>query len=276
VLEEVASSIDRSLIVGVGVSLASPTDPDSGVMYNPPNLPGFDGFSPRPVLEERLSLRALIGNDATLAALAEQFYGAGRGYEDMLYLTISTGIGGGIIANGRLYTGVRGFAGEVGHMSIDRNGPRCNCGNTGCLETLASGTALARMARDRLASGEPSVILARAEGDLDRVDGRIVAEAATNGDKLAQALIGEVATNLGIGIVSLMHVFDPGIIVIGGGMSGSLHLLLPGVTEEIERHAMPHQRGRVPVVKSELGDDVSLLGAAALVFDSHERDRQEL
>ena len=266
-LEQVASSAKPATPEGIGVSLASPTDPDTGVMYNPPNLPGWDGFSLKPVLEERFSLKTSLANDATLAALAEHVYGAGRGYKHMIYMTLSTGIGGGIIIDGRLYTGDRGFAGEVGHISIDRNGPPCNCGNVGCLEALASGTAVARMARERLEAGEDSVLLEH-RGQLDKVDARMVAEAAISGDRLAQSIMREVGSNVGVGIVSLLHAFDPQIIVIGGGMSSSLQLLLPGITQEIERRAMVHQRDRVPVVRSELGDDVSLLGAAALAFQA--------
>lgn len=274
-LERVASSVGRASLAGIGVSLASPTDPDTGVMYNPPNLPGWDGFSVKPVLEERFSLGVSVANDATLAALAEHVYGAGRGYKHMVYVTISTGIGAGIIIDGRLYTGSRGFAGEVGHITIDRNGPVCNCGNVGCLEALASGTAVARMARDRLASGERGVLADRAGGDLSRVDARMVAEAAISGDGLAKEIMHQVANNLGHGVVSILHAFDPEIIVIGGGMSRSLELLLPGVSRQIERHAMAHHRGRLPVVGSQLGDEVSLLGAAALAFEADERRRQK-
>ena len=264
-LEQVASSAKPATPVGIGVSLASPTDPDTGVMYNPPNLPGWDGFSLKPVLEERFSLKTFPGQRRHTGSPGEHVYGAGRGYKHMIYMTLSTGIGGGIIIDGRLYTGDRGFAGEVGHISIDRNGPPCNCGNVGCLEALASGTAVARMARERLEAGEDSVLL-KHEGQLDKVDARMVAEAAISGDRLAQSIMREVGSNVGVGIVSLLHAFDPQIIVIGGGMSASLQLLLPGITQEIEHRAMVHQRDRVPVVRSELGNDVSLLGAAALAF----------
>ena len=271
-LDQVATSADRRDIVGIGVSIAGPTDPETGTMYDPPNLPGWHGFSAKPILEERLSLKAWFANDATLGALAEFAYGAGRGYKHMIYMTVSTGIGGGIVIDGKLYNGGRGFAGELGHMTIDRDGPKCNCGNTGCLEILASGTAVAVMARERLVASESSALQSLSGGDLSEVDARMVAEAANSGDSLSRAVMQEAATNLGIGIVSLLHIFDPEIIVIGGGMSQNFQLLLPGITEQIDRRAMAQYKGRMPVVKSELGDDVSLLGAAALAFDAHERD----
>ena len=257
--------------IGVGVSLAGPTDPETGVMHNPPNLPGWDGYSLKPLLETRLSLRASFGNDATLAAVAEHKHGAGRPFRHMVYMTLSTGIGGGVIIDGRLYTGARGYAGEIGHVTIDRNGPTCNCGNVGCLEAMASGTAMARMAAERLSSGEVTSLSGR-EGAAP--DARAVFEAARSGDAVAEGIVQEVATNLGIGIVSLLHAFDPEAIVIGGGLSNSLDLLLPGITGEMERHVMAQQRGRVKIVKSELGDDVGLIGAAVLAFEASGGDNQ--
>ena len=265
-MEAVKALAEPDTLVGAGVSLAGPTDPDTGVMYDPPNLPGWDGFSPVPVLEERLSLSVAAANDASLGALAEHRYGAGRGHRHIIYMTVSTGIGGGIVVDGELYTGSRGFAGEIGHISIASDGPRCNCGNAGCLEVMASGTAVARIAQERLAAGEASTLLDDAQGDLSRVDAPMVAEGAKAGDELARSIMDQVATNLGVGLVSLLHIFDPDVIAIGGGMSQNLELLLPGIAAEIDRHAMSQHRGRMPVVKTELGDDVSLLGAATLAF----------
>ena len=265
--EHAISEAGPARLIGVGVSLAGPTDPETGVMHNPPNLPGWDGYSLKPLLETRLSLRASFGNDATLAAVAEHKHGAGRPYRHMVYMTLSTGIGGGVIIDGRLYTGARGYAGEIGHVTIDRNGPTCNCGNVGCLEAMASGTVVARMAAERLSSGEATSLLG-SEGAVP--DAQAVFEAARAGDAVAEGIVQEVATNLGIGIVSLLHAFDPEAIVIGGGLSQSLDLLLPGVDREIELHSMAHQRQGVLVIRSELGDDVGLLGAAVLAFAAHD------
>ena len=275
-LAQAASAVPRSSILGLGVCLASPTHSQTGVMHGPPNLPGFPGwhgFSPKAVLEERLSLEVYVANDATVAAVAEHAHGAGRGFRHMVYLTLSTGIGGGVIIDNKVYTGQGGFAGELGHITIDRNGPPCNCGNVGCLEVLASGMAVARMAQKRLASGGASLLRLACSGDLDQVDARMVAQLATEGDALATAIMEEVSTNLGIGIVSLLHIFDPEIVVLGGGMANSLDLLLPGIAREIESHAMVHHQGHMPVVGSLLGDDVGLIGAGALVFSAQENPR---
>ena len=265
-LEHVASE-RRTEIKGVGLSLASPVEPGTGVMYNPPNLgPEWHLFTPIPILRERLSLPVYAENDATLGALGEHAFGAGRGCDNMVYMTVSTGIGGGVIIGGNLYTGTNGFGGEIGHMTIDQNGPLDNCGNVGCLEALASGTALARMAQERIGAGESSVMLEFAGGNIEAVDARIVVQAAQQDDALAQSLMQEVGRSLASGIITLMHIFDPQLIVIGGGLGQNLDMFMPTIEPEVNRRAMAHFQGAVPVAKSQLGDDVSLLGAAALVF----------
>ena len=265
-LEHVASE-RRTEIKGVGLSLASPVEPGTGVMYNPPNLGSeWHLFTPIPMLQERLSLPVYAENDATLGALGEHAFGAGRGCDNMVYMTVSTGIGGGIIIGGNLYTGTNGFGGEIGHMTIDQNGPLDNCGNVGCLEALASGTALARMAQERIEAGERSVMLAFAGGDIKAVDARIVVQAAQQDDALAQSLMQEVGRSLASGIITLMHIFDPQLIVIGGGLGQNLDMFMPTIESEVKSRAMAHFQGEVPVAKSQLGDDVSLLGAATLVF----------
>jgi glucokinase len=264
-LREIASLAQPGSLVGLGLSMPGPTDPGSGTVYNPPNLPGWGVFSPKPLLEEKLSLKASVGHDATLAALAEHVYGAGRGYKHTIYMTVSTGIGGGLVIGGKLYEGRGGFAGELGHMTIDPDGPRCNCGNVGCLEALASGTAVARIAQERLRPEDFNSMLERAGGDKNHI-ARVVAEDAIEGNRLAKEIMREVGANLGIGIANLLNALDPELIVIGGGMSQSLDLLMPGIVQEVERRAMVHHRGWLPVVRSKLGDDASLLGAAALAF----------
>ena len=270
-LELVASFDASSSITGVGLSLASPVEPGTGVMYNPPNLgPEWHMYTPIPFLQERLNLPVVAENDATLGAVGEHAYGAGRGCGNMVYMTVSTGIGGGVIINGRLYTGSNGFGGEIGHMTIDRNGPLCNCGNVGCLEALASGAALARIAQDRLRAGESSVMLDLAGGEIGETDARIVVQAAKRGDSLAQSIMQEAALSLACGIISLMHIFDPELVVVGGSLGQNLEEFMPVIESEVKKRAMAHFQGAFPVAMSQLGDDVSLLGAAALVFSTTE------
>ena len=258
-----AGSIAPESPVGVGLSLASPVEPETGVMRNPPNLPGWDGYTLKPLLERRLSLPVSAANDATLAALAEHRYGAGSPYSSFIYITLSTGIGGGLILDGKPYLGARGFAGEVGHVTIDRGGPVCGCGNVGCLEALASGTAVARIARERIAAGGEKGLL---HGHGGALDSEAVFRAARLGDPTAQEIVQEVGESLGAGIVSLMAAFDLEAFVVGGGMSESLDLLLPGIERRVALHAMEHHREGVPIVKSQLGDDAGLIGAGVMAL----------
>ena len=266
-LEHVASFDASPSITGVGLSLASPVEPGTGVMYNPPNLgPEWHLYTPIPFLQERLKLPVVAENDATLGAVGEHAYGAGRGCGNMVYMTVSTGIGGGVIINDSLYTGTSGFGGEIGHMTIDRNGHLCNCGNVGCLEALASGAALARIAQERLRAGENSLMLDLAGGEIGETDARIVVQAAKRGDSLAQSIMQEAVLSLACGIISLMHIFDPELIVIGGSLGQNLEEFMPIIESEVKNHSMAHFQGAFPIAMSQLGDDVSLLGAAALVF----------
>ena len=251
-------------ITGIGLSVASPVDPSTGVMYNPPNLPGWDQFNINRTLEKHLDLPVITANDATLAALAEHQYGSGRGYSNIVYLTLSTGIGGGIVIGNNLFMGTRGLAGEFGHMTVDRNGPDCNCGNIGCLEVMASGSAIAQFARQRLRGGEESTMAT--EGDLHTIDAEIVANAARSGDNLAKEIILMAASNLGRGIVNIMHGLDPDIVILGGGLTKNLDLFMPTIIGEISNHAIKYQVETIPVVRSKLGDNISLLGASALAF----------
>ena len=265
-LEDIAPSA-QGPVKGIGLSLASPVEPGTGVMYNPPNLgPEWHIFTPIPYLAERLSLPVFAGNDATLGAVGEHAYGAGRGCSDMVYMTVSTGIGGGVIIDNKLFTGSSGFGGEIGHMTIDQNGELCNCGNVGCLEALASGAALARISQARLRAGESSMMTDLAGGDIDDIDARIVVQAARQDDRLAVSLMEQVTHSLASGIISLMHIFDPQLIVIGGSLGNNLGNYMPIVESEVKQRGMAHFQGAVPVAMSHLGDDVSLLGAAALVF----------
>ncbi len=274
-LSDTASRLMRAAgdgqFAGVGVSMGSPVDPDTGTMYNPPSLPGWDGFSPKQALEESLHLPVHIANDATLGAVGEHAYGIGRGVENLVYVTVSTGIGGGVIVEDIPILGVDGFAAELGHMSIERNGPLCNCGNTGCLEAIASGTALANIANERLRQGAQSVMEAMADGDGVRAE--MVMGAAAQGDALARELVEQFAQDLGQGLANLLHIFNPQMIILGGGVCRDLHLFFAPLKAAIQRRVMAHIKVNIPVVASVLGDDASLLGAAHLVFERLELEQ---
>ena len=257
---------DRKL-AGIGIGVASPVDPETGTMYNPPNLPELDGVSFKSLWRKVVDPPVLVGNDATLAALGEYRYGAGVGAHTLVYMTISTGIGGGAVVQGRPLTGAHGMAAELGHMTIDRNGPRCTCGNVGCLESIASGTAIANKARGLVGGAVGSIMGDMVSGDLDRISAETVFEAASRGDPLARDVLDDAARGLGAGMVNVLHTFNPDVIVVGGGVSRNWDSLSPAVGAYIEAHAMSHIRKRgFKLLVSPLGDDIGLLGAAALVW----------
>ncbi len=258
-------------IVGIGVGIAGPTDLSTGVMHNPPHLPGWNNFSLKESLENHFSLSVFVGNDATLSALAEYKFGAGAGnsYKDLVYITVSTGIGGGLVINGIPHFGSRGYSGEIGHMAIVPRGPRCDCGGNGCLESVASGTAIARDARDILSSGvKDSIMRQDVGGYLNRITSLVVANAARQKDQVAVEIIEKAARYLGIGLANIIVALDPDIIVIGGGVSNSLDLMMPSLTRELDKRSTKWLGSRTQVIKSYLGDDAAVIGAACFASSS--------
>ncbi|MBM3134212.1 MAG: ROK family protein [Chloroflexi bacterium] len=253
-------------LAGVGIGAPGPLDPKTGVIFTPPNLPGWHNVPLKALLEEALGLPVYAGNDANLAALGEHRFGAGQGVDDLIYITVSTGIGGGVIAAGKLLVGADGAAGEVGHHTIDLHGPRCNCGNVGCLEVLAAGPAIAGYAIAAIQSGEETLMatLAREAGDV--VTAAHVTRAAHAGDVVARRIMRQVGEYIGVGVVNLLHLFNPRLVIIGGGVAmGAGELLFGPIREMVQERAMEIYRP-TRIVPAGLGDDVGLLGAVALVL----------
>jgi glucokinase len=255
----------------IGIVAPGPLDPWLGVILEPPNLPGWANLPLKDRLSSGLNRPVVLGNDANLAALAEQRFGAGQGKRHMIYITVSTGIGGGVIIDDKLLLGVRGLAAEVGHMTLEPYGPLCTCGNKGCLEALASGPAIARNARDRIAAGRASSILALAGDDPQRITAELVGRAATQGDPLAIELLQQAGFYIGVGIVNLMKLFNPGIIVIGGGVSQVGNLLFEPIRHTVQARISHFYWENCPIVPAALSDDVGLLGALAMVADEFEQ-----
>jgi len=264
---EVLGDIPKERILGLGVAAPGPLDPWRGVIYNPPNLPGWDKLPLRELWEKEFGLPVYVGNDANLAALGEHRYGAGQGIRHLAYLTISTGIGGGVIVDGRLLLGAAGLASEVGHMTVEARGPRCKCGNIGCLEVLAAGPAIAREGVAALRQGRSPGIKALVGNDLASVTGKVVVEAALAGDAVAREILQRAAFYIGVGIVNLVHLFNPNLVILGGGIAiGAGEALLAPVREVVFQRAMPAFCQNLSIVPAALGDDAGLLGAAALVL----------
>ncbi|MGH2461422.1 MAG: ROK family protein [Chloroflexota bacterium] len=251
----------------IAIAVPGPVDPWLGIVYRPPNLPGWGDVPLQSIVATELTVPVLLGNDANLAALAEFRFGAGRGSAHLVYVTVSTGIGGGVMNAGKLLLGAWGGAAEIGHMTIDLNGPRCGCGNYGCLEAMASGTAIAHEVARRIAAGESSCLGQSTAGALGHLSAGAVVQAAADGDALARQVVEWAAYNLGVGLANIMHLYDPQAIVVGGGVANhGWSLLVPNVERAIRERAMEAYVRRTRVVRSELGDDVGVLGAVALAL----------
>lgn len=252
--------------LGVGVGVPGVTDAEAGVLVLPPNLPAdCRGLPVRALLERRLGVPVRVENDANAAALGEYRFGAGRGVAAMIYITMSTGIGGGLILDGRIVRGAGQTAGEVGHMVLAHGVPdRCGCGRLGCWEAISSGSALARQAREAVAAGRAPHLAALAAGRAEGIDARVVLQAAEAGDPTAAAIVARAVEFNGIGLMNLLHLFGPGAIVIGGGLTHAWERLIGPAAAWARRHAMGHAAA-CRIVKAELGDLVGGMGAAALL-----------
>ena len=209
---------ERSDILGVGIGSPGPLDRERGVVILTPNL-GWRDYPLRKEVVDRVNLPATLDNDANCATLGEWWIGAARGGKNVIGMTIGTGIGGGLILDGRLYHGASDVAGEIGHTSIDSTGRRCKCGNYGCLEAYCSGPAIAERAREAIEGEETTTMLAMADGDPSRITAHIVYEAAKQGDLVAREVVRETARFLGAGLSNLVNIFNPDIVVLAGGVT---------------------------------------------------------
>jgi len=253
-------------VEAVGVSCAGIINTRDGIVIHSPNVAALRRTPLRTLLAERFGVSVRLSNDASLAALGEWEFGLRRSVQDLVYVTVSTGIGGGIIAGGRLLEGALGAGGEVGHMTVDVNGPACPCGRSGCWEALASGRALAERTVRRLEEGESSIIGELAGGDMANVDAQLVAIAARQGDSLAREMIDVTAFYVGVGLGSLINIFNPSMVVVGGGVTKIGDSLMGPASRIAKERAYVTAVGDVDIRTATLGDDSPLLGAAALVW----------
>lgn len=253
--------INPSQLHSICIAAAGSIDIENGIVTMSPSLPGWIDIPLRSRIEATYSITTFMLNDASAATLAEHKLGAGKSLANLVYITVSTGIGGGIIIDNSLYSGTSGGAGDIGHMTIDVNGPVCNCGSNGCLETLASGTAVAREAIRRIKNGERST-LTETMDEIENVTAEEVGQAANKGDTLALEVITEAAYYLGVGLANLVNIFNPDIIIIGGGLSKLGDFLLEPARKVVRERAFRLPSQVVSIVPSKLGDDAGILGAA--------------
>jgi len=260
-------NINSSQLDGISIA-AGAIDYEKGLITSSPHLPDWHDVPLRDIVKEKYKVNTFLMNDADAAALGEHHFGVGQGVNNLILLTVGTGIGGGIIINGRLYSGASGSAGEIGHMVIDVNGPRCSCGNTGCLEALVSGTAVAKEAIKRIRQGERSSLTEIVGGKIEDITAEEVSIAARAGDSLASEVILQAATYLGVGLANVVNIFNPEMIIIGGGMAKMGDLLLNPARQVVREKAYQLSAQAVQIVPAQLGDDAGVLGAAVFAFST--------
>ncbi|MEA2931983.1 MAG: glucokinase [Actinomycetota bacterium] len=262
-------------LAAVGVGVPGLVDRD-GVLRFAPNLPGVTDLAVRAELERRLGVPVRVDNDATCAAWAERAMGAATGLDDVVMVTLGTGIGGGVITGGRLTRGTNGFAGEVGHMVVDPAGPACPCGQKGCWERYASGSGLARLARAAARRGEAAAVVALAGGNADAILGEHVTQAAAGGDVQARAVVAELGWWVGLGLANLANVLDPEAFVIGGGLVEMGDLLLEPVRAAFAALLQGRAwRPAIPVVPAALGPRAGAIGAGCLGAELLQQKREK-
>jgi len=256
------TSAKREDFAGVGIGSPGPLDRERGIVIVTPNL-GWRNFPLRDEISKRVGLPASLDNDANCATLGEWWCGAAKGARHVIGITIGTGIGGGLILDGRLFHGASDVAGEIGHTTIDSTGRRCKCGNYGCLEAYASGPAIAERAREALAGGEPSILPKLVNDDLGRITAQLVYDAAKKDDAVARQVVRETANFLGAGVANLLNIFNPDVVVIAGGVTQAGAPLFEPLRAEVRRRAFTPAVEACKILPGTLRGSAGVVGAVA-------------
>ncbi len=260
-----AAGLSMSDILAVGVGSPGPLDPIRGVVLHTPNLEGFVDVHIKGELESRLGLPVFVDNDVNVGMYGEFVYGAARGVQHAVGLFVGTGVGGGIIIDGRLHHGCSLNGGELGHMILETRGPRCGCGNRGCLEAFASRTAIQRDLKTAIKKGKETVVTQLVKGDLNKITSSVLKEAVEQKDAVVQQILKSVCKYLGIAVGSLLNILSPEVVVLGGGVVEAMpEFFIERVKKHAFRIAFPICCENVRIVPSALGDDAGIMGAGAL------------
>jgi glucokinase-like ROK family protein len=251
-------NLSISQIMAVGVGVPGPVIADAGTVVSPPIMPGWDGYPIRESLQKELGIPVSLNNDAELGALGEWAYGAGRGEKNLAFIKVGSGIGAGLILNQQIYGGTTGSAGEIGHLTIDENGPLCSCGNRGCMEAFAGGHAIALQARELVKSGKRTLL---SSIPLENLTAQEVAKAARRGDLPSQEIIMRAGTFIGIAIAGLVNLFNPSAVIIGGGVSQAGDLLTNSIRQAVRERSLRASEQGVHITTAMLGKRSSLMGA---------------
>lgn len=264
-------------ILAIGMGVPGPILADAGMVVSPPIMPGWDRFPIRESLEKLWGIPVSLNNDAELGVLGEWAAGAGRGERNLAYIKIGTGIGAGLLLDGKIYHGVTGSAGEIGHLTIDENGPLCTCGNYGCLEAVAGGRAIAQQAQEAIKKKQRTQL--SAIQPVEKITARDVAAAARRGDLVSQQILARAGTQMGIAIAGLVNLFNPGLVIIGGGVAQTGDILLEPMRQAVQRRSLPAATRVIRITTAMLGRRSSSLGAvvqALTIALQNAADRKEV
>jgi N-acetylglucosamine repressor len=260
------SGLERRQILGIGMSAPGPLDARSGVLLSPPNFPGWPSTPLRQIVRDTFGFPTFLDRNANACTLAEKWFGAARDMENFVYLLVDAGVGGGVFINGGIYRGNRDIASEIGHASIDFNGPRCDCGNYGCLELYASPQVVERSVRQAIRTGWKGLVTEMVGGCVDHVSFEVVARAAHQGDAVCLEALQGVARALGAGIVNVVNLFDPEAVIIGGRISLVEDLIVDQLQDAVNERSLIGGSQLVPVIFSELKSEAPIIGAFSLVL----------
>lgn len=272
VVRELMQQLEGETIAGIGIGAPGVVPNGGGVVKYPPNFSDWTEVDLGGALEKEFHVPVKVENDANVAALAEARFGAGRKQKDFLFVIWGTGVGGGIIIDGKIFRGPHGGAGEIGHVTVDYNGPQCGCGNRGCVEAYVGQRYLSQRTRDRLNKlknpSQQSHILNLVHGNFDAIEPYIISMAAKQGDQLAHDILVEAGTTLGIGLASVLNVLDLRLVIIGGGISAAEPFVFEAVERSIKSRVLKGSRNAISVVPAQLGNTAGILGAASLIAAS--------
>jgi len=259
-------SKNKLKLQGIGIGSPGVVSIKKGTVENPPNLPGWGKVNLGRIVEKEFDKKVWVENDANAAAIGEMIFGVGKEIDSFIMVTLGTGVGGGIIIDRKLYRGEFGAAGEIGHLTIDHNGPKCNCGSFGCVETYIGNNYLVNNVKKDLIANPNSQIIELLNNDLEMLTPKVIQEAAEMGDNYARSVIKNMGVHLGAALASVSNLLDISVFIIGGGVSGFGKPLLDSIEENIAERVLTPLRGRVKVLPAKLKNDAGIKGASALVF----------
>jgi glucokinase len=262
-------------LTAAGMGCAGLIDAKRGVLLTSPNLPKWKNTPLARIAAQELGVQTYVDNDVNVAAYGEYKCGSGRGYRNLICITLGTGVGGGVVSDGKLLRGTANFAGEIGHMSIHLEGPRCKCGNRGCLEAYVGKNALVRAARAKLKSKKGSILGKLSPYQLRTLTPKMIFLAAQHGDRVAKEVLNDAAEYLGSAVASLVNIFNPDVIAFGGGVSGAFDFMKPRLEKVVQSRAFKAPASMVRLCRSQLGNDASTVGAALLAKDQPAGRRKE-